>query len=377
MCNYDNIGQEKMQVLDDSYTSAKNGERKARPWRAKKMQNELLAIAYDEVDEAKASRLRACATVLSFKEYNDGTKKLDSMNSCRVRLCPICSWRRSLKNFYNNLRVAEWLEQNEPGEWLHLTLTIRNCSGDELGDTIDKMMYSFNKFTKNVNVKKVVRGYYRGLEVTHDVNEFITRESYDRRKKYLKAQGFKVGDKNPTFDLYHPHFHVLLNVSKSYFKSRDYMSLEAWGEAWQQALGVAYMPSIKVQRLKAYGKSAPDQAQPGESISESLERQSRQALLSAVAEVSKYATKSGDYIYPDDWDLTVSAVRILDAALSSRRLIAYGGNCLKAQRALKLDDADSGDLVNVGDELDGKDLPYEIVSYAWNTGYKQYGKVKN
>lgn len=369
MCNYDNIGQEKLQVLEDSYTSSKSGERKERPWRAKKMQNELLAIAYDEVDEAKASRLRACATVLSFKEYSDGTKKLDSMNSCRVRLCPICSWRRSLKNFYNNLRVAQWLEDNEPGEWIHLTLTIRNCTGNELGNTIDKMMYAFNKFTKNVNVKKVVRGYYRGLEVTHDVNEYITRESYERRKKYLKSLGYKVGDKNPTFDLYHPHFHVLLNVSKSYFKSRDYMSLEAWGEAWQQALGVDYMPSIKVQRLRAYGKSAVNSSD-GESSE-------RSALLGAVAELSKYATKSGDYIYPDDWDLTVSTVRILDAALSSRRLIAYGGNCLKAQRALKLDDADNGDLVNVGDELDNKDLAYEIVSYAWNTGYKQYGKVKN
>lgn len=129
------------------------------------------------------------------------------------------------------------------------------------------------------------------------------------------------------------------------------------------------MPSIKVQRLKAYGKRAVNSSE-----SESSERA---ALLGAVAEVSKYATKSGDYIYPDDWDLTVSAVRILDAALSSRRLIAYGGNCLKAQRALKLDDADNGDLVNVGDELENKDLPYEIVSYAWNTGYKQYGKVKN
>ena len=369
MCNYDNIGQEKLQVLSDSYISSKNGEQKERPWRAKKMQNELLAIAYDEVDEAKASRLRACATVLSFKEFSDGTKKLESMNSCRVRLCPLCSWRRSLKNFYNNLRVAEWLEKNEPGEWLHLTLTIRNCKGDELGNTIDKMMYAFNKFTKNVNVRKAVRGYYRGLEVTHDVNEFITKESFERRKKYLKAQGLKVGDLNPTFDLYHPHFHVLLNVSKSYFKSRDYMSLEAWGEAWQQALSVDYMPSIKVQRLKAYGKSAVN--------SNESESSERSALLSAVAEVSKYATKSADYIYPDDWDLTVSAVRILDAALGSRRLIAYGGNCLKAQRALKLDDADSGDLVNIGDELDNKDLPYEIVSYAWNTGYKQYGKVTN
>lgn len=368
MCNNNIISEEKFQVLEDLYESTKTGERKARPWREKKMQNELLAYAYDSIDKSKAERLRGCAAFLTFKEYSDGTKKLESMNSCRVRLCPMCSWRRSLKNFYNNFKVAKWIEENDPGEWLHITLTVRSVPGENLAATIDELMYAFNKFTKNVNVKKVVKGYYRGLEVTHDVNEYLTRANYFRRKSYLKALGLKVGDRNPTFDLYHPHFHVLVSVGKSYFKSRDYMSLEAWGEAWQQALGVDYMPSIKVQRLKYYGKSAVNS---GDSASSE-----RSALLAAVAEVSKYATKSGDYIYPDDWDLTVSAVGILDAALSSRRLIAYGGNCLKAQRALKLEDADSGDLVNVGDAVEKDGLTYEIVTYAWNTGYRQYGKVE-
>lgn len=353
MCFDYSITENNFQALDDSYISAKTGAKKQRPWRAKKMANELLATAYDEIDKAKAIRLRECAKILSFRLYENGVKTLDSMNSCRVRLCPMCSWRRSLKNFYNNLKVAEWLAENDPGEWLHLTLTIKNVGADDLNTTIDTLMYAFKKFMMIKEVKKAVKGFYRGLEVTHDCLKIITKEDFAKRGKYLKSLGFKVGDSNPTFDTYHPHFHVLLHVNKSYFKSRDYMSAEKWAKAWQQALQTDYIPSVKVQRLKDYGSG----------------------IKGAIAEVSKYATKSSDVLCVDDWDLTVETVRVLDKALANRRLIAYGGSCLKAQKALKLEDADNGDLVNVGQNKELEGLNYEIINYAWHTGYSEYGKI--
>lgn len=70
---------------------------KERPWRAYKMANELLAMAYDDVDGKKADRLRACGKVLTFLVDEYGKKKLTNAESCRVRLCPLCTWRRSLK----------------------------------------------------------------------------------------------------------------------------------------------------------------------------------------------------------------------------------------------------------------------------------------
>lgn len=316
------------------------------------MQNEMLAMAYDEVNPDKAKRLRACGSSLTFRRYEDGTLKLDSMNSCRVRLCPMCQWRRSLRNFYNNNAIADYvMQQPKGGAWLALTLTVRNCIGEELRQTIDHMFYAFDKMIKQKNIKAIVRGFYRGLEVTHDCREFITDEDFKRRKSYLMKQGLSVGDRNPTFDLFHPHFHVLFFVNKSYFDDgRKYLSVEKWAKIWQKALDVDYMPSIKIQRVKALDGD----------------------LSGAIAEISKYSTKSTDYIYPDDWDLTVKSVRVLDAALSDRRLIGYGGELREAKRILKLADADSGDLVNVGEADEKSGENFQLVSYFWNTGYRQY-----
>ena len=61
------------------------------------MQNEYLATAYDEIDQRVAERLRTCATRLIYGIGEDGKRRLRAANFCRVRLCPICQWRRSLK----------------------------------------------------------------------------------------------------------------------------------------------------------------------------------------------------------------------------------------------------------------------------------------
>ena len=45
---------------------------KERPWKEHKMHNEYLAMAYDDIDPAKAIRLRDCATSLSFDVTSDG-----------------------------------------------------------------------------------------------------------------------------------------------------------------------------------------------------------------------------------------------------------------------------------------------------------------
>lgn len=321
------------------------------------MANEMLAIAYDSVDSDKAERLRSCASSLTFRRYDDGSLKLDSMNSCRVRLCPMCAWRRSLRNFYNNLAIARYLDaQPHGGAWLALTLTVKSVDGENLSKTLDILFYSFNKLFKQRQVIALSRGFYRGLEVTHDCDEYITKESYTLRKRWLDSLGLDVGDKNPTFDMYHPHFHVLVHVNKSYFSDRRlYMSTSAWADAWRQALGVDYTPSVKVQRVKSFGSSG---------------------IAGSVAEISKYSVKDADYICADDWDLTVETVRVLDQALANRRLIAYGGDCRDAKKALALADADTGDLVAVSDEGDTDEgRAYTLEMYFWHTGFNQYSKT--
>lgn len=301
---------------------------KRRPWKEKKMANELLAMAYDNIDSRKAERLRDCARVLQFRVYEDGHKRLQSMSSCRVRLCPICTWRRSLKVYHNTVRIVDFLNEKRGYNYIFLTLTVRNCSADELSSTIDKLMQAWTNLFKRAAVITAVKGWMRSMEITHNVD--INSESYNT---------------------YHPHFHALLAVNPSYFTSRDYISQAKWTDMWQQSLGVDYVPVLDVR--KCYGTDSQ-----------------------AVSECAKYACKADEVVIADDWDLTMETVRTLDRALDNRRLVAYGGAMREAHKLLNLQSEEDGNLVNVGAEDSADDSgKYYIESYWWYSGYRQYGRI--
>lgn len=298
---------------------------KARPWREKKEAGMKLALAYDAVDPKKAQRLRECASFLVFKRLVDDTLKLHSTNLCRVRLCPMCAWRRSLKTFAHTQRIMEAVKmEKEKYAYIFLTLTVRNCTGDELNNAIDAMMEAWHRFMGYKAVVEVVRGWYRGLEVTHNV-DFLS-ESYDT---------------------YHPHFHCLLVVDQGYFKGRSYLSQVAWTSFWKKAMRLDYDPVVDVRRVKG------DTAQ-------------------AVAEAAKYTVKETDYILPDDWELTIDTVRLLDKALADRRLVAYGGLMKEWHKRLNLDDEMDGDLIHIDDEQKVAAETDKLMVFVWHTGYNQY-----
>lgn len=315
---------EEDKILHD--TSIVSG--RERPWRKHKMSNELLANAYDEVNTSKAERLRDCARLLSFKVFADGHKKLKYMNSCRVRLCPLCTWRRSLKVYFNTLKIVDYLNEQRGFNYIFLTLTVKNCTADKLCETIDNLMQAWNTLLKRTVIKTAVKGWMRSMEITHNID--INSDSYDT---------------------FHPHFHCLLAVNPSYFTSRDYISQSKWTDIWQQSLRVDYTPVVDVRRC--YGTDAH-----------------------AVSECAKYSCKVDDVVVADDWDLTVKTVKILDEALDRRRLVAYGGAMREAHRLLNLEDEADGNLVDVGEDSsteEGKD--YIIESYCWYSGYRQYGRI--
>ena len=315
-------------LVDNSSTG------RERPWREKKMANEMLSLAYESVDSSKAARLRDCASFLSFNILEDGSKKLKHMNSCRVRLCPLCTWRRSLKVMANTIQILKAM--NGKYEFIMLTLTQQNCYGADLSRMIDDMMAAWKRYSERQAFRKAVKGWYRGMEVTHNVD---------------------FG--SPSYDTYHPHFHVILAVSKSYFKGRNYVKLDDWKQMWCDALRLDYLPSVRVEKIKR--RSKKQDADP-----------TAEDIIKAVAETCKYTAEDEDYIIPSDWDLTVDSVRTLDKALENRRLIAYGGIMKELHKQLNLDDEETGDLINVDSE-DSTAAPTEQTeTYFWNTGYRQY-----
>lgn len=328
MYHHDIINTKTSEVLKD----VKNN--KEQPWREKKLLTLQLADSYKRIGlNNKAFRVKYCSCQLAFKVNNHtGEKKLDSMKSCQVRLCSMCNWRRSLKIFGQVSKVMDSAMEEREHRFIFLTLTCRNVKGHELSSQIDKLFHAFKKMSERKSFKKPVKGWFRALEVTHNLNE-----------------------KSPSYDTYHPHFHIILMVNKSYFKKPElYLTQENWTSLWKDCLKVDYTPIVDVRAFQTGTKKE---------------------TAKSVAETAKYTVKDSDYLIQGNNNMTDKTVMDLDGALANRRLVAFGGELRKIHKLLNLDDPEDGDLVNTDndDEL-RDDVKYSIEIYNWNIGYKQYVK---
>lgn len=309
---------------------------KDRHWSKRKLCGDYLALAYDECGKGgKADLVRICCRNLAFApdKGGSGRMRLSYAWTCRVRLCPICSWRRSLKNFWTAKRVTDYIGQHSADyghiQYIFLTLTVKNCVGDDLSAAIDTLYAAVKRLYERKEVRRYTRGMIRCLEVTHNCD--VSSSAYDT---------------------YHPHIHATIAVGKDYFEN-GYIKRDDWRRIWRECLGVDYDPQIDVRAVRP---------KVGEGIS------------GAIAEVSKYASKPKDYLNLEDWDMTLSSVRVLDAALHGRRLINYSGIFRSVKALLQLEDVDDGDLVAIGEE-DGLDVSSSWLWYHWYGGLREYYRI--
>lgn len=302
---------------------------KERPWHVRKLENQYISAAYEEVNAAKAARLGECASALLFQRSECGALKLRSANFCRVRLCPICAWRRSLKTQAHMNKILQAAEPQKL-EYLLVTLTLRNCSGEALSGTLDTLIGGFKNLVKRKRYKSAWIGWYRGVEVTHNIEA----------------------------DTYHPHIHALVAVKPSYFRGKSYIAQKDLAQDWRECCKIEdYTPVVDIRKVKRWSGG---------------QAQSRTDIIKAVNEVAKYTTKSSDIINFDDWDFTISTLRLLDASFDKRRFIAYGGLFKELHKQLNLDDTEDGDLVHIDEEnADGAQSADELL-FFWHTGYCRY-----
>lgn len=295
----------------------------------KKAMSALLADSYSRLGlEKKVERVSECGSFLEFAHevYETSVSekgKLYNANFCRDRLCPMCSWRRSYKIFGQLSQIMSYIGSDY--KFIFLTLTVPNCEPSELSKTIDGLMYSWHKLVSYKRFKTAVKGSFRVLEITRN-----------------KETGF-----------YHPHFHIVLAVSKNYATSRDYIKRDEWLQMWRKACKDDSITQVDVRLIK------PKHTIGAESVVLDFGH--------AVAEVSKYSCKSHDYIIPQDPELTDKIVSELSAALDHRRLTAYGGCFKEAYEALNLDDAEDGDLIHINEKLNPS-IALLIVHYGWSAG---------
>ena len=337
---YDNIPESGCQVEMDKVCLLNTTEcvEVVQKFTPKKKFSALLAESYGRLQmETKQQRVSECGSFLEFAhDYVDGKinpqGKLHNANFCRDRLCPMCAWRRSYKIFGQISKIMDYIAQDYA--FLFVTLTVPSVKGDKLSETIDRMNDAFiRKFMKYSAIKKAVCGFYRALE--------ITRQNDKKSKSY---------------GLYHPHFHCVFAVNKSYFKKSGYLKRDEWLHFWQKAYGDESITQVDVRR--AYDKRKSDLVQ-----SDALTSADAVASLSsAVAEIAKYAVKVDEDMLLDD-----EVVKTLSDALYHRRLVSFGGCFKEAYENLGLDDAEDGDLIHVDDNINAS-LVQLIVRYGWNCG---------
>lgn len=285
--------------------------------------------------EKKSFRVKECGTFLEYKVFKTQEKKLHNANFCKVRLCPMCAWRRSLKIFGQVSQVMNIAKGETSNKFIFVTLTQRNVTGGELKDEINKLYKGFNDLMRLKKIKNMSLGWFRALEVTY----------------------------NSASNTFHPHFHLVIMVKSYYQKNKNlYIDQAELTEMWKQSLKIDYTPIVHMESVKI---------KKGKTIE------------TAVAEIAKYTVKESDLIIKDqdgcfDLDQTDENIRILDDALAYRRLTAFGGQLKEIHNLLKLDDAENGDLVNTDQaDIENNELEYVIEKYFWHVGFSNYVKVKD
>ena len=296
------------------------------------------------------SALKDCGSALRFARGLDVDTgelsedcRLDRANFCRVRMCPMCNWRRSLVAFSNLSQMLQWVDiKKGKFKFVFLTLTVINVTAAELPFTLDRMFNAWGKLTKLLkccdencrscrvrNKSKcdhhrantwadcwsVVAGYFRSLEVTY----------------------------NESANTYHPHIHALLLVPENYAESGRYVTHDEWLNAWRWAYDDPNILMVNVKMVK------------------DLEN-------GGLSEVAKYVSKL-DFLLNKGLDASkrASVLKVLDNALNGRRLSCVGGVLYEACRELKLMDPDEADLLHIG--IDKPHWAVEMLySFGWRFG---------
>ena len=282
-----------------------------RPWKEHKMGSMQLAELFCFTEKKygrllSASRLQSlkeCADALCFLQDAEGKRRLKSANFCRIRVCPMCNWRRSLKLFSQVSAVTDAILAEKKVRFIFVTLTIQNVRGDVLRDTIDQLNKAFKYITDKhqtfaaaQKLKENLLGYMKAEEITYNAER----------------------------DDFHPHIHAILEVRPSYFDS-GYIKQKDWTALWRAALGVDYDPLVDVRNIKG-------------------------GTAKAVAEVAKYPVKMDSILKIADRDRAAKALTQLYAAIFRRRLVTFGGDFKEYRRRLQLDDVETGDLTHVETE---------------------------
>lgn len=257
------------------------------------------------VSKKLSERIKECGDFLQMlSDLSLENSKLHQANFCGNRFCPMCSWRVACKDSLEISILMEHLRKEENKEFIFLTLTAPNVKGEFLDQEIKKYNKSFERLMKRKEVKQIVKGYIRKLEVTY--NSDSTSNAYDT---------------------YHPHFHVVIAVDKSYFTSRNYLKHDRWLNLWREATGDYTITQVDVRKAKAND-------------------------YKEVYELAKYSAKDTDYL------INREVFTTFYKALKGKQVLVFSGLFKDAHKMYKNHELD------IYKEQDTIEYAY-MVNYNW------------
>lgn len=307
--------------------------------------------------EEIAQKLLSCGNrFLMARNKETGGLEVAAGYFCQKRLCALCAFRRSVKKFLNTSEIIAQPEYKNM-QWIFITLTIRNCKGEDLKLTIERLLSAFAKMTDNKTTafRKSFKGWFRSLEVTYN----------EQRKDY------------------HPHLHVLACVEKDYFRTKKYFSKDRLIQHWKKFLNKADYEvvdeieidvmrgghrnqHIKMRTKKKTSRKFFEPIDYGPSVKIKKVYGNR---ADQISEVAKYTVK------PVDYSGKPEVLETLTTALDRVRCTAYGGLMRQTFQRLKLTDTeDEVDTSQCETKLERflADPKYTLYLLSWNGGARVY-----
>lgn len=277
--------------------------------------------------EERSKAIRFCGSILIMKKCEVcGSAEVKSANLCRDRMCPTCQWRLALKRFAQMCNVFDFLYEKEEFCAGFLTLTVKNCIPEKLEATLSEMSKDWNRLLAHKDVKRLVLGWARSVEIT-----------YNKR--------------NRTF---HPHYHVILLLKRQ--ENPDYLR-ELFKAKWQRVAKLEYMPIVDFRYIKNVRENA-----------ENMQDNAENSIKNAILETYKYIVKEAD-----EEAMPLGIFREMVRAITGKRLVAFGGNIKEARKMLRLsDEITDEDAGNPGNICSSCGAETKDAIYKWSFGEKRY-----
>ena len=240
-------------------------------------------------------RMKDCARFIKISVCPDCHRSIGSSASlCRDRVCPTCAWRLSAQQGAEMLQTLSFINDLTDYDALFLTLTVKNCEGALLADTLALMSAAWNRLLSRRKNRALIKGTARAVEITYNA-------------------------KTRTF---HPHYHVIVLIDKlKQHSPRSTGALNTYfNKEWQTAAKLAYIPITDLRTIENQALAEYDTDEAAR-------------YKKAILETFKYTIKDDNLA-----EMPLSEFRQYVEAVQGKRLVAYTGIIKEARAELDFTD---------------------------------------